>query len=198
MQVVIPASHGKAFRLEAGQTAEVASPTGTQVADTWAVGVEDPDEYLSMEHTRSVNSNIFIVRGSKLVSNRRRPMLEILSDTSDSLHDTLLCPCTEEIYRELGVKTAHRSCTQNFHDALAEIGLFMPFTPASLNLFMNVPVAPDGAVDRLPPRTRPGDSILLRAETPLILVMSACPQDITPINGAERRPTELHVTLRLH
>jgi uncharacterized protein YcgI (DUF1989 family) len=33
---------------------------------------------------------------------------------------------------------------------------------------------------------------VLRAEMTLWLVFSACPQDITPINGALRAPTDAH------
>jgi uncharacterized protein len=38
---------------------------------------------------------------------------------------------------------------------------------------------------------RPGDLVQLRAETELIVIMSACPQDLTPVNGQEQRPTEV-------
>jgi uncharacterized protein YcgI (DUF1989 family) len=31
----------------------------------------------------------------------------------------------------------------------------------------------------------------LRAETDLIVVMSACPQDLTPVNGQAQRPVEV-------
>ncbi|MFT4464964.1 MAG: DUF1989 domain-containing protein [Sodalis sp. (in: enterobacteria)] len=63
------------------------------------------------------------------------------------------------IYRELGCRDYHHSCTDNFHEALAAEGLSLPFTPASLNLFMNVPVAADGALDRVPPRSVAGDTL---------------------------------------
>ena len=43
-----------------------------------------------------------------------------------------------------------------------------------------------------PPR-RPGR---FRAETDLVVIMSACPQDLTPVNGAAQRPADVHV--RLH
>src|SRR5690606_37957571 len=102
-----------------------------------------------------------------LVSNQRRPMFTVVEDTSPGRHDTLLCPCNQAIYRELGASADHRSCTGNLHEALAEEGLDIPFTPASLNLFMNVPVAADGSVDRVPPRTSPGDYVVLRAEMDL-------------------------------
>lgn len=60
---------------------------------------------------------------------------------------------------------------------------------------MNVPVAFDGSLDRLPPRSQPGDRVTLRAEMDLLLVLSACPQDVTPINGSARTPRDIEVIL---
>jgi uncharacterized protein len=193
--LIVPASHGRAFRIRKGEIVRLSTPVGTQVADTWAFAASDPFEHLSMDHTRSVNSNIFVDRHSRLMSNLRRAMLTVVDDSSPGRHDTLLCPCSAAIYRELGAPADHRSCTDNLHEALNAIGLIIPFTPASLNLFMNVPVADDGSVDRLPPRSAPGDAVFLRAEMDLTVVFSACPQDITPINGDARTPTELHVQI---
>ncbi|MDG4889801.1 urea carboxylase-associated family protein [Mesorhizobium sp. WSM4887] len=192
---VVKASHGRAFAVRAGDHIRIATPAGTQVSDTWAFAANDLHEHLSMDHTRSVNSNIFVDLGTRLVSNHRRLMMTVVEDTTPGHHDTLLCPCSSEIYRELGGPADHRSCTGNLHDALDEIGLKVSFTPASLNLFMNVPVASDGSVDRLPPRSVAGDSVVLRAEMDLTLVISACPQDITPINGDARTPTDLHIEI---
>lgn len=193
---IVPASHGRAFRVKTGDLVSISTPTGTQVADFWAFAADDPHEHLSMDNTRSINSNIFVDEGSVLVSNHRRPMLTVVRDTSPGRHDTLLCPCNPAIYRELGAPANHRSCVGNLHEALAGIGMDVPFTPASLNLFMNVPVHPDGSVDRLPPHSSAGDEVVLRAELDLTLVISACPQDITPINGDARTPTDLHVGIQ--
>jgi uncharacterized protein YcgI (DUF1989 family) len=190
---VVKASHGRAFALKAGDHVRITTPAGTQVSDTWAFAADDPQEHLSMDHTRSVNSNIFVDCGTRLVSNHRRLMMTVVEDSSPGRHDTLLCPCNSAIYAELGAAEDHRSCTGNLHDALNEAGLKVPFTPASLNLFMNVPVASDGSLDRLPPRSAAGDHVVLRAHMDLTLVISACPQDITPINGDARTPTDLHV-----
>lgn len=191
--VIVDAGHGRAFRLTNGEWVRITNPHGTQAVDTWAFHFAEPLEFLSMEHTRSVNSTIFVRRGVRLMSSNRRTMLTLLEDTSPGVHDTLLPACTAEIYQELGSAAEHRSCAQNLQEALAEVGLRAPFTPAPLNLFMNVPVAVDGVLDRLPPVARPGDYVILRAEMDLVLVVSACPQDVTPINGANRRPTEIAV-----
>jgi uncharacterized protein YcgI (DUF1989 family) len=192
---VIAAGRGLAFRMRAGQFAVVTNTHGNQVVDAWAVAASDPFEVSSMDHTRSINSNIFFTAGMSAVSNRRRPMLCMVADSAAVRHDTLLCPCNGELYQQLGCTEYHRSCTDNFHEALAGANISLPFTPASLNLFMNVPVGEDGQVDRVPPDTAPGDSVTLRADMDLVLVLSACPQDITPINGAGRTPKDISVQI---
>ena len=49
-----------------------------------------------------------------------------------------------------------------------------------------------GALSFEEPETRPGDYVVLRAEMDCIVAMSACPQDMVPINGADCVPTEAH------
>ena len=147
-----------------------------------------------MEHTRSRLSRLSPRTGDKLFSNRRRPILALLEDTSPGIHDTLLCACNKEIYRELGCDDGHRSCESNLHEALSFIDHEIALTPAPLNLFMNVPVAPDGTIDRVPPQSRPGDLVRLQTVMNTIIVFSACPQDVTPINGAQCIPRDAHYT----
>lgn len=189
---IVPARHGKAILLSRGQTLKVISRYGTQVLDLWAFSAEDIAEYMSMEHTRSHASKITLGVGDSYVSIRRRPMLCVMEDTSPGLHDTLLCPCNAAIYQEMGCTEYHRNCSDNLHEGLAEIGRTFPFTPGSLNIFMNIPVNADHTISRLPPATKPGDYIRLRAEMDLIVVISACPQDISIINGAEKIPRDVH------
>ncbi len=192
---VVPAGRGVAISVRHGEIVRLTNTYGSQVVDLWALGGEDPAEHSSMDHTRSKNSNIFFKAGMTVYSSERRAMLTMIEDRAGLCHDTLLCPCNAAIYRELGCKGAHRSCTGNFHEALERVGLACPFTPASLNVFMNVPVQADGTVDRVPPASMPGDYVRLRAEMDLTLVLSACPQDVTPINGAERQVRDVHVDI---
>ncbi|QIE45305.1 urea carboxylase-associated family protein [Pseudohalocynthiibacter aestuariivivens] len=183
-----------AMALRKGQTLKVATETGNQVADIWAFNPDDMSEYMSMEHTRSINSLLHVATGCRLVSTRRRTMLRMTVDSAAMHHDTLLCPCSPELYDEFG-EVNHRSCTANLHEALAKRGLSCPCTPASFNLFMNVPVATDGSLTRLPPPCKPGDHVCLEADMDLIVVISACPQDITPINGKDCIPSDLLVEI---
>lgn len=187
---VVPAGRGKAIRLRTGERIRIVNTHGTQVLDTWAFNAADPRECMSMEHTRSVNSRVVPRPGDVLVSTRRRPMLRFLADTSPGRHDTLLCACNRALYEGLGCTGYHRNCEDNLHEALGDLSIAVAATPAPFNLFMNIPVAADGTILREPPVSRPGDAVEFRAEMPLVLVLSACPQDITVING--QAPRDAH------
>jgi uncharacterized protein YcgI (DUF1989 family) len=79
--------------------------------------------------------------------------------------------------------------------SLIAIGLRAPRIPAPFNIWMNVPVKPDGSTSFEPPASRAGDRISLRAEENLIAVMSACPQDMTPVNGVGVAPDILQFSV---
>jgi uncharacterized protein YcgI (DUF1989 family) len=130
--------------------------------------------------------------GSVLVTNRRRPILTVVTDTSGGIHDTLLAACDRYRYEGLGCTEYHDNCTDNLTAALAALGLAPPEIPAPLNLFMNIPVIDGDRIEFCPPVSTPGSYIALRAEMDCILAFSACPQDMVPINGTAMRPTEAH------
>jgi uncharacterized protein YcgI (DUF1989 family) len=163
---------------------------GHQVVDFWAFSAEDMKEFLSMEHLRPTIETIFPKPGQALVTNRRRPILHFLEDTSPGIHDTIMAACDDYRYGLLGCTEYHDNCTDNLHAALRQIGVRSDETPSPLNLWMNIPVAPDGRTGWKEPVSKPGDYVLFRAEMDCIAAMSACPQDILPINSG--KPVEAH------
>ena len=60
-------------------------------------------EFMSMEHSHAAMSKILPTTGDTLVSNRRRPMLSFVEDTSGGIHDTLIAACDARRYELLGV-----------------------------------------------------------------------------------------------
>ena len=195
--VTIPARGGKAVFLEAGQRIRVINTHGQQVVDTWAFNRADLEEFMSMEHSRTFLSRIMARVGDSMATNRRRPILTLVEDTTvegdtAGIHDTLLAACDRYRYELLGCEGYHDNCTDNLAAALAELGLTRPETPSPWNLFMNIPVAADGSVAFVAPVSKPGDYVTLRAEMDCVVAFSACPQDVVPINGANCTPTEAH------
>ena len=190
--ITIPARSGIAARIAKGRTIEVINTHGSQVVDTWAFAADDIAEFMSMEHSRAAFRHVTPRVGDIFVTNRRRPILSVVADTTPGVHDTLIAACDRYRYEQLGAKTYHDNCTDNLAAALAALGLTPPETPCPLNLFQNTPVVADGEIDYRAPVTRPNQSITLRAERDLIIVFSACPQDMLPTNGADCVPTVAH------
>jgi len=91
--IEIPARRGKAVRLSKGQRIKVINTKGQQVVDTWAFNAEDLHEFMSMEHSRVAIDRIIPGVGDALVTNRRRPILTLVEDTSGGIHDTLFAAC---------------------------------------------------------------------------------------------------------
>ncbi len=188
----IPARRGRAARLSKGQSIKIINTHGQQVVDTWAFSAEDLSEFMSMEHLRATLTRIFPHAGDFLVTNRRRPILFFAEDTSPGIHDTLMAACDDYRYGLLNCTEYHDNCTDNLFAGMRNIGLSPPECPSPLNMWMNIPVVEGGNTEWGVPASKPGDSVVLRAEMDCVVAMSCCPQDILPINGEAREPTEAH------
>ena len=157
---------GTAFALSAGQTLRVIDPLGEQVADLVAFTAADRTEWLSSGGAR-LQQHDLPTAGHVLYSNRSTPMLTIVDDTVGR-HDFLYTPCSRETFSIIYKTTdPHPSCFDNLVGALGPFGIEPDHIPTTFNLFMNVSVAPDGTLTIDPPRSKPGDSITLRAEIDL-------------------------------
>jgi len=179
----VPARCGVAVRVAKGQRLTVINIHGTQVGDFWAFNAVDLGEYLSLEHVRVDLRSIFPKAGDRLITNRRRPILTFLEDSSPGVHDTVMAACDIYRYQQLGCTGYHDNCTDNLRMALIAIGARAPAIPAPFNLWMNIPVGTDGSAGFLPTVSGPQDRAVFRAEMDCIAVISSCPMDLSPING---------------
>ena len=185
--IEVPARTGKAVDLPTGRAVKLVNTRGSQVVDTWAFNRHDVSEHLSMEHTRVMLGRVNPRRGDHLFSNRRRPILTLVEDTSPGVHDTLRAACDPVRYTMLGF-AEHASCAQNLVDALAALGLTAPHSPCPLNMFENCPVGADGSLVVVPPPVKAGDYVVLRALIDTVVVFSTCPMDVFPTNGPDKTP----------
>ncbi len=188
--LTIPARSGRAVALKAGQSIKIINTHGHQVVDTWAFNAADLHEFLSMEHMRAFIDRVRPKPGDKLATNKRRPILTMVADTSPGVHDTFIAACDIYRFQGLGCTEYHDNCTDNLFAGMALIGLKPPEVPSPLNLWMNIPINGDGSIEWKEPVSKPGDHVVLRAEIDCIVAMSACPQDIVCINAGA--PTEAH------
>lgn len=184
----IPPRSGIAFRLSTGQMLTVLDPEGVQVSDLVAFAAADPREAISNGRTFDYEETLRLTTGNRLWSNRSQRMLEIVEDTVGT-HDFLLTPCSEATFRHFYPEhPVHRGCFGNLAEALAPYGIERDSIPCAFNIFMNVPVAADGAIRVDPPVSKPGDYIRLRAEIDLIIGLTACSAFAS--NGGSFKPID--------
>jgi len=189
----VPARQGRAVKVARGQALRIINTFGHQVVDFWAILARDKGIFLSMEHTRSVLSRLTPRVGDTLVDNRREPIVTFEADDSPGVHDTVIAPCDLYRYQKLGCTDYHDSCADNFAHAVASTEMSGMRCPSSFNLWMNIPVSETGELQWLAPVSKPGDCVVFRALVDCVMVMSACPQDIVPINN--RQPVAAHYAL---
>jgi uncharacterized protein len=189
----VPGGEGRAVPLGEGQCFRVIDVAGGQVGDLFAFAAADPGEFASASHTRVAIRKLFPRPGDPVLTNRRRPILSVVEDTSPGRHDMLYAACDPARYASLGAAASHRSCAGNLAEALRGRGLEMTAVPQPLNIFMDVRAEPDGTLVSAPASSRPGDYIAFRAAQDCLIVLSSCPMDIVPISSGGITPLELQI-----
>jgi len=182
---------GVAFEVQAGQRLTVIDPEGTQVADLLAFNRADIGEVLSNGRTLDYEETIRLTTGNRLWSNRSNVLLTIERDTV-GCHDFLLTPCSVDTFLHFYPdKPVVPGCFGNLAKALKPYGVSEDMIPVAFNCFMNVPVGPDGKISVLPPLSKAGDRIVLRAEMDLVIGLTACSAYAS--NGGSFRPIDYMV-----
>jgi uncharacterized protein YcgI (DUF1989 family) len=182
---------GTGFVVRRGQLLKIIDPQGEQVSDLTSFAHDDPREWLSSGRTIDYANTIYVTTGHTLYSNRSRPMWTIVEDTVGR-HDFLLTPCSPETFTIIYKTTTHHpSCFRNLVEGLAPYGIAPDAIPTTLNVFMNVEILPTGELRILPPRSRAGDHLLLRAEMDLIVGVTACSAELS--NNGRFKPIDVEV-----
>jgi len=192
-RIDVPAGTGRAVRVRVGELIRVVDVAGGQVGDVFAFATDGSGEQHSAPHTRARTSRLFPAVGEPFLTDRRRPILTLVADTSPGRHDMLIAACDPQRYAELGAP-GHRSCAANLREALAAVG--HPFhgpTPQPINVFMRIPVGTEGSLSWLPAPTAAGDAITFRAELDAVVAVSSCPQDLVGINRGAPSPLAVEV-----
>ena len=165
---------GTSFKLRTGDLLRIFDPQGEQVADLFAFKDGEPACSLSSGRSIDYASKIYLSTGDVLYANDSREMFTILVDTVGR-HDFLLTPCSQEMFEKLHhCQGHHPSCFENLCIAFEAHGIAPHLISTTFNIFMHVAVDLDGTVRVLPPTSRPGDFIELRAEMDLVCGLTAC------------------------
>ncbi|RYY17027.1 MAG: urea carboxylase-associated family protein [Chitinophagaceae bacterium] len=173
--LTIPPRTGVAFILKKNDLLKIIDLEGEQVADLICFNLSDQKEYLSSGRTIDYAEKIFLTEGDPFYSNRSNIMFEIIQDNVRR-HDFLLTPCSAEMFRKIyGHDKPHQGCFGNLCSVLEPYGISADQVPVTFNIFMNVSVDGNtGKIAVLPPLSKAGDSITIKAEMDLIVGLTAC------------------------
>ncbi len=183
LAITIPPQEGVALELKEGQFLKVIDLEGGQVADLLAYRASDFSEKLSTGATIDNNGSLYIGQGDYLYSNKYNSLLQIVEDKVGA-HDLLHPPCSPDMYRvQYKIQREHPSCMTNFIKVLSEYGLVENDIVTPFNIFMNTRVSADGGVEVKAPLSRAGDYLVLRAETDLLVAVTACSVEESACNA---------------
>lgn len=194
-EIVVPAREARVAKVEKGQILQIVDLEGQQVGDLMAFRTDDPDDYLSPAHTLSCLVKLVPEVGDQLFSNHRNPLLEILRDDVGN-HDLIVPCCDPERYARDYGDTEHRSCLGSIREALEASDIAWPAPGESAwNVFMNNRHE-DGKIVTHEPEHGAGSSIDLEVLEDLTVVLSACPQDLSPCNAFNPTPMAIRIWSR--
>jgi uncharacterized protein len=179
--VLVRGGTASTFPVFQGQLLTVENVQGSQVATLFAFVHEDPKEFLSPHHTRVFGGTFVLRMGTRLVTNRRRPIL-VLGRDGAGRHDLLL--------------PASATCGAAVAMALSSVRLVVPKMPDPVNLFMNVRLEADGRLVPGRPRSQPGTQVTFRVLIDATCVLAACAA--TDPSWSADPPTDLRVFVHNH
>jgi len=200
-EFVIPKCTGKAFRVEQGQLLRVIQHEEKQVAGLIFLNAHNYKEQfmaefsggLSFFHPAHLGSHY---KAAQLYS--KVPYERIMLTVTDNpVGDHFLGPHCTKTMMDIWDAPGHRSCSDNFSDALSEFGMELEdiYSPSVLNAFANVSIDPngDGSVNIAPPRSVEGDYIEFRAEMDVLAVISVCPDDVSAMNDHSCKAIKIQI-----
>lgn len=183
---------GTAFKMRAGQTLRVTDPCGEQVSDLFCFPADDLTDSLSSGRSIDYNDTTSFTEGHVLYAHSGRKLMRIAKDTCGR-HDFLVTPCSRQMFQMMAGDPSlnHPSCLENLSVHLADYGVDPSRISTTLNLFMNVPIRPDGRISVETPTSKAGDTVELIAETDLIVGLTACSDEGS--NGGACKPIDYEV-----
>lgn len=192
--VLIPARGYLPARLvTAGDVMRFIDIEGQQVADIILYDPNNLKNLSSMNNTTLINRTWKITTGHSFYAKFGQRMATIINDTVGT-NGAAGSFCSSELNRvRYGIEGTH-SCRINLTASMSAYN----FAPADIeegccSLFMNVSYKPDGGLELLPPISKPGDHLDLRADMDIVVAISNCPSEHNAVNAWN--PTPLRVVI---
>ena len=189
-EYIINPCTGIAIDILKGELVTVTDLEGGQVVDFFAEIKNSEDEFLSCGVTVDCNETLSLSVGDIIYTNKYNPMLTVIYDDVGE-HD-LIHPCCRpemfDFFYHNGKE--HPSCLNNINGAL---GKSYPIIHP-VNLFMYTKIETDGRISVLPPKSKAGDKIILRAEADLRLGVAACSVSESSCNSGKCTAVKITVS----
>lgn len=195
---IVRAKGAMAFDVAKGGKIRISTPQGHQAADFFAYNAGSLDEWLSPMHTWIITKSLVPRPGDVFLTRFRNPILKMVEDGAQGIHDMLLPACDQFRYEGFGYEGPHPSCSENLMNVMRRRGHQVSVIPQPVNFFTNTSVERDGSLTAPGNNVKPGSYVMLEALIDTICIVSSCPFDISPegweINGSGN-VTELEVVV---
>ena len=200
-EIIIPAEHGRAFRVYQAQTMRVIAVDGPQVGDMVVFNAHDYrqtyDGFFSyMANFRMGTGNTFKLKYLYSRLPKGDLMMEVTEDKVGRHFISNPGMCNPAFNKILGLPETARSCWGNLAEAISEFGMSSDRVPAVFNLWMNVEFDENHVHNVLPTLAKQGDYTDFFAHMHLLVAISACPgnqNNITQINGGRNKPLKVEI-----
>ena len=167
------------LRLARGQALRLVNSSGTGGIAALFWNPHDTSERFNAGDTVKLQWTARLARGRVLFSDMGRVMVSIVADQCGR-HDALLGGGHPGGQRDRDPGGEGRSTRDNFRLAVAKHGMDRRDIPPCMTFFAPVAVAEDGAFAWQADALRPGQTVDLRAEMDLLVVLSNCPHPLCP------------------
>jgi len=181
--------------VRAGQVLTIVDLGGNQAVDCLLYNAADTAERYSAPDTIAGQGNLFLTKGSRLLSGHGRALMTVIADEVGR-HDTIGGACSKESNTlRYGHHTRYQhACVENFLIEGSRWGLTKRDLVSNINWYMNVPVDPDGSLGIVDGLSAPGLRVALRAEIDTLVLVSNCPQVNNPCNGFDPTPVRMLIS----
>jgi uncharacterized protein len=162
---------------------------------------DDTSERYNMPDTLKAQHTAHLTAGNVLMSDNGRVLASIIDD-SLGWHDTISGYVTRLMIDERYGKTTYqeqrndwyRSGEENFAVELFRNGLTNRDLIPVVNLFSKVSCKEDGSLHFAPSHSKKGDTITLRAEMDVLIILSNTPNPLDPSANYPSVPVEITIT----
>ena len=197
---IIPAGQARAFLVPRGAVLRIHLVEARQVGDCCFFNADDRREVFHVGQSWALNGLLGTGTAKSFRHFYSKPprenvMLTVVDDTVRNHWGNMGGRCSRRLYELRDGEKQHRSCQENLAEALAPHGLTGDDIVDVFNVFMNVALDAAGGFRILPPETKAGDYIDLRAEMNVLAAVSACPADRNATNDGRAKPLGIRVSV---